>query len=93
VTGKIDVRQVPNPINTMTQIAFSELPETIQALVTKAIETGEPLTITENDRPLATISPIKKIKRATFGSAKNSGKIIGDIVGPTSNLVTWDAQL
>ena len=32
----------------------------------------------QNDRPVAIIS-IKKSKRAAFGSAKDSGKIIGDI--------------
>jgi len=69
-----------NPINTMTQIALSDLPETIQALLTQAIQTGEPLTIAQNDRPVAIISPIKKSKRAAFGSAKDSGKIIGDII-------------
>ena len=44
----------------------------------------------QNDRLVAIISPIKKSKRAAFGSAKDSGKIIGDIIEPTSNLVTWD---
>lgn len=80
----------PNPTNTMTPIALSDLPETIQALLTQAIQTGEPLTIAQNDRPVATISPIKKSKRSAFGSAKDSSKIIGDIVEPTSHLVTWD---
>ncbi len=47
----------------------------------------------QNDRPVAIISPIKKSKRVAFGSAKDSGKIIGDIVEPTSNLVTWDVLL
>jgi antitoxin (DNA-binding transcriptional repressor) of toxin-antitoxin stability system len=74
----------PHPTNTMTQIALSDFPETIQALLTQAIQTGEPLTIAQNDRPVAIISPIQKSKRAAFGSAKDSGKIIGDIVEPTS---------
>lgn len=80
----------PHPTNTMTQIALSDLPETIQALLTQAIQTGEPLTIAQNDRPVAIISPIQKSKRAAFGSVKDSGKIIGDIIEPTSNIVTWD---
>ncbi|NJR24022.1 MAG: prevent-host-death family protein [Richelia sp. CSU_2_1] len=75
----------------MTQIALSDLPKTIQALLTQAIQTGEPVTIAQNDRPIAIISPIQKSTRSAFGSAKNSGKIIGDIVEPTSNLVTWDS--
>jgi antitoxin (DNA-binding transcriptional repressor) of toxin-antitoxin stability system len=49
------------------------------------------LTITQNGIPYATISPIKKSKRAAFGAMKNTGKIVGDIVEPTGNLITWDA--
>lgn len=32
-----------------------------------------------------------KSKRAAFGAMKNKGKIVGDIVEPTANLITWDA--
>jgi hypothetical protein len=64
------------------------------------------LTITQNEEqnPLSTFKkgasiypigitppyPINKSKRAPFGVMKNSGKIIGDIVEPTSGLSTWD---
>ena len=75
----------------MTQITLSELPETLQDLLNQAQTTGEILTITQNGIPYATISPIKKSKRATFGAMKNTGKIVGDIVEPTGNLITWDA--
>jgi len=44
----------------MTQITLSDLPETIQALLSQAQKTGEPLTITKNGIPLAIISPIQK---------------------------------
>lgn len=74
----------------MTQIVLSDLPETIQTLLSQAQKTGEPLTITQNGIPLAIISPIKKSKRAAFGAMKDSGKIVGDIVELTSNLVSWD---
>jgi prevent-host-death family protein len=75
----------------MTQITLFELPETLQDLLNQAQTTGEILTITQNGIPYATISPIKKSKRATFGAMKNTGKIVGDIVEPTGNLITWDA--
>ena len=75
----------------MTQITLSELPETLQDLLNQAQTTGEILTITQNGIPYATISPIKKSKRAAFGAMKNTGKIVGDIVEPTGNLITWDA--
>jgi prevent-host-death family protein len=75
----------------MTAIILSDLPETIQTLLNQAQTTGENLTITQNGIPLAIISPIKKTKRAAFGAMKDSVKIVGDIVEPSSNLVDWDA--
>jgi|GEM_PF-1273486 len=44
----------------MTQITFSDLPETIQVLLNQAQKTGELLTISRNGIPLAIISPIQK---------------------------------
>ena len=75
----------------MTQITLTDLPETLQTFLLQAQKTGEIVTITDNGIPLATISPIQKGKRATFGAMKNTGQILGDIVEPTSNLVDWDA--
>ncbi len=75
----------------MNQIAISELPETLQVLLNQAHLTGDSLTITKDGMPLAVIHPVKKQKRATFGAMKHQGKIVGDIVEPTSNLVVWDA--
>jgi antitoxin (DNA-binding transcriptional repressor) of toxin-antitoxin stability system len=75
----------------MTQIILSDLPKTIQTLLSQAQATGENLTITQDGIPFAIISPIKKTKRAAFGAMKDSVKIVGDIVEPSSNLVDWDA--
>jgi prevent-host-death family protein len=77
----------------MTQITLAELPQNLQILLNQAQKTGEPLTIFQNGIPFAIISPIKKSKRAVFGAMKDSGKITGDIVEPTANLVTWDVLL
>jgi prevent-host-death family protein len=77
----------------MTQITLAELPQDLQNLLNQAQKTGEPLTIIQNGIPFAIISPIKKSKRAVFGAMKDSGKITGDIVEPTANLVTWDVLL
>jgi prevent-host-death family protein len=74
----------------MTQITLNEFPEDLQILLNQAQKTGETLTITQNGIPLAVISPIKLSKKRRFGSMKDSGKIIGDIVEPTSDLVTWE---
>ena len=77
----------------MTQITLAELPQNLQTLLNQAQKTGEPLTIIQNGIPFAIISPIKKSKKAVFGAMKDSGKITGDIVEPTANLVTWDVLL
>jgi antitoxin (DNA-binding transcriptional repressor) of toxin-antitoxin stability system len=74
----------------MTAIILSDLPETIQILLSQAQTTGENLTITQNGIPLAIVSPIKKTKRAAFGAMKDSVKIVGDLVEPSSSLVDWD---
>ncbi len=63
----------------MTTITLSELPETLQTLLQQIAQTGETLTITQNDRPFAIISPVSKRKRAAFGSMKAETKILGDI--------------
>ena len=44
----------------MKQITFAELPELVQNLIHQTLKTGEPLTITQNGIPFATISPIQK---------------------------------
>jgi len=75
----------------MTQIALSELPENVQTLLNQSQKTGETLTIIQDGMPLAIISPIKQHKRANFGVMKNSTEIIGDIVEPTSELISWEA--
>ena len=74
----------------MTAILLSDLPETIQTLLSQAQTTGENLTIIENGIPPAIVSPIKKSQRAAFGAMKDSVKIMGDIIEPTSSLVDWD---
>ncbi len=62
--------------------------EKYNAIISKFLITLRPFI--QKNRPVAIISRIQKSKLSPFGSAKDSGQIIGDIVAPTSNLVTWD---
>lgn len=78
------------PLKAMTTITLSELPETLQNLLQQIAQTGETLTITQNDQPLLIVSPAPKTTRAAFGSAKEQTKILGEIVEPTSNFVEWN---
>lgn len=50
----------------MTQITLSELPETRQSFLNQTQTTGETLTITENDIPIAIIAPIKTNKKPSL---------------------------
>jgi antitoxin (DNA-binding transcriptional repressor) of toxin-antitoxin stability system len=75
----------------MTEITLSELPDSLQSLLNQAQKTGETLTIIHDGTPLALISPIKPNNRASFGIMKNCTEIIGDLVSPTSELVSWEA--
>ena len=76
----------------MTQITLSELPESLQTLLNQAQKTGEALTIIQDGVPLAIISPKKKKKRATFGAMKDRVEIVGDVLEPTSELVSWEVM-
>jgi antitoxin (DNA-binding transcriptional repressor) of toxin-antitoxin stability system len=73
----------------MTQITLSDLPKSFQVLLIEALQTGESLTITQNNQPIAIISPVSKSQRAAFGSAQESGQIVGDIVEPTSDWLSY----
>ena len=76
----------------MTQITLSELHESLQTLLNQAQKTGEALTIIQDGVPLAIISPIKQQKRATFGAMKDRVEIVGDVLEPTSELVSWEVM-
>lgn len=74
----------------MNQIAVSDFSETIQTLLSQAQKTGDSLMIVKDGVPFATIQPITQNRKAAFGAMQSRTKIIGDIVGPTSNLAEWD---
>lgn len=76
----------------MTQITLSELPESLQTLLDRVQKKGEVLTIIQDGIPLAILTPIKQQKRAAFGAMKDRVEIVGDILEPTSSLVSWEAM-
>ena len=76
----------------MTQITLSELPESLQTLLDRVQKTGEALTIIQDGIPLAILTPIQQQKRAAFGAMKDRVEIVGDILEPTSELVSWEVM-
>ena len=77
--------------STTTQITLSELPEALQQLIASVQQTGQPLTIIDDGKPVVIVSPVSsQQKRPAFGVLKESGKVLGDIVEPVVSPTTWE---
>ena len=73
--------------------------ETIQASQFKAkclhimdevAETGRPVVITKNGKPVATLTPYRQGRSTLLGLHRGKGHILGDIVGPVDE--PWEAS-
>jgi prevent-host-death family protein len=76
----------------MEEIAISKFKATCLAVLEKVKKTGEPILVTRFGQPMAKImppSPAKAVPR--FGTAAGSVTILGDIVGPISDISDWEA--
>jgi prevent-host-death family protein len=74
----------------MQEIAFSELPASLQDLFNQVQQTGNPITVTQDGTPVVTIYPVQTSKRAPFGVVKDSGQIVGDLVEPPLSPTVWN---
>lgn len=75
----------------MSQIDTTELPETLQRLLQQVEETNTPLTITQAGKPLVIVYPASRTsERLSFGFAKGTGEILGDIVAPVEQ--PWEVM-
>jgi antitoxin (DNA-binding transcriptional repressor) of toxin-antitoxin stability system len=76
----------------MKRITLAELSQHLQEHLTEVQQTGEPLTVTRDDIPIAIINPVIKSKRPPFGFGRGTGKIIGDIVEPVLEPEVWEVN-
>ncbi len=77
----------------MEQIAISKFKATCLAVLDKVKNTGEPILITRFGIPVAKIVPpgaTGVVPR--FGTGVGSMEILGDIVGPISDIAEWEAS-
>ena len=78
----------------METISISKFKATCLALLERVRQTGEPILVTKRGVPIAQIDPPPSdgnAKRRTAGAMKGRGRILGDIVGPSSSIEEWKA--
>jgi prevent-host-death family protein len=77
----------------MKEIAISEFKARCLSILEEVRKTRKPIRVTHFGRPVAEVvppSPEKTAKRR-LGCMVGTGKIVGDIVGPTGSLGDWKA--
>jgi antitoxin (DNA-binding transcriptional repressor) of toxin-antitoxin stability system len=77
----------------MDTMAISKFKATCLATLERVRRTGRPLRVTRFGKPVADIVPPspERPQREWLGSLRGTLEIRGDIVAPSSDLVTWEA--
>jgi prevent-host-death family protein len=76
----------------MEEIAISKFKATCLAVLEKVKQTGQPVLVTRFGHPVAQIVPPQSAQRKPrFGTGVGSMTILGDIVGPITDISDWDA--
>jgi prevent-host-death family protein len=77
----------------METMAISKFKATCLAALERVRRTGRPLRVTRFGKPVADIVPAapERPQREWLGSLRGTLEIHGDVVGPSSDLVTWEA--
>ncbi|MGB7437951.1 MAG: type II toxin-antitoxin system prevent-host-death family antitoxin [Candidatus Acidiferrum sp.] len=77
----------------MEEIAISKFKATCLAVLARVRKTGQPIMVTRFGQPVARIEPPSDVpgKRIKLGGGVGKMKILGDIVGPISDVSDWEA--
>ncbi len=76
----------------MEEIAISKFKATCLTVLEKVKKTGEPVLVTRFGHPVAQIVPPVPVKRIPkLGTGVGSFNIVGDIVGPITDISDWEA--
>jgi antitoxin (DNA-binding transcriptional repressor) of toxin-antitoxin stability system len=73
----------------MKEITISKFRTTCYAVLERVRKTRQPVRVTRYGKPLAEIGPPTPRKRRRLGRMVGTGRIIGDIIGPTGSLDDW----
>jgi prevent-host-death family protein len=74
----------------MKTMSASEFKAKCLKIMDEVADSGEPVTITKNGKPVAQLGPCKTRPKTLFGIDKGSIKITGDIISPID--VEWEAN-
>jgi len=74
----------------MKTMKASEFKSKCLRLMDEVADTGEPVIITKNGKPVSQLVPFRKKPDSLFGRLKGSISIKGDIVAPIE--ADWDAE-
>ena len=72
------------------QIAAGEFKSKCLHILDEVQQSRRPIVITKRGKPVARLVPIDEKPATVFGRMRGTGKILGDIVGPTGEI--WDAD-
>jgi prevent-host-death family protein len=76
----------------MEQIAISKFKATCLAVLERVRKTGEPILVTRFGQPIARIEPPAQLtKKIKLGGGVGTMTILGDIVGPITDISDWEA--
>ena len=81
-------------ITIMKEVAISVFKAKCLGILEEVRKTRQPIRVTRFGKPVAEVvppSPVKPMGRR-LGSMIGTGKILGDIVGPTGNWDDWEAS-
>ena len=73
----------------MKTVKASEFKAKCLRLMDEVEETGEPVVITKNGRPVAQLGPVVSRRKTLAGLHKGQVRIVGDIIEPLD--VEWEA--
>jgi prevent-host-death family protein len=74
----------------MKEMKASEFKAKCLQVMDDVAETGEPVVVTKNGRPISRLEPFRDRPSTLFGSLSGAIEILGDIVSPTG--VEWEAE-
>ena len=76
----------------MEEIAISEFKAKCLGILERVRKTRKPVRITRFGKPVAeVVPPSPEVAEEWLGSMKGTIEILGDIVGPASDLSDWEA--
>lgn len=74
----------------MRTVKASEFKARCLKIMDEVAETGEPVVITKNGKPVAQLAPAPPERKSIRGLHKGQIKILGDIISPID--VEWEAN-